>query len=139
MDPEVRDTVAEIRTGFTSRLSAIQSEQHKFLYNWLDTEREVSIKVEQNHQGTEWEVDATVYSQWDYWHTLEMVAKYMLHLWTGRYGPIWRWRPKGLEMISIILNIINDKQRKITRRNYYYPHRTRLNIIINDYFHLSEN
>ena len=84
MDPEVRDTVAEIRTGFTSRLSAIQSEQHKFLYNWLDTEREVSIKVEQNHQGTEWEVDATVYSQWDYWHTLEMVAKYMLHLWTGR-------------------------------------------------------
>ena len=112
-----------------------QNERYSIPCNWGQASREIRVKIEQTRLGTEWETDVKVYSKSDHWHVLETLAKSLIHQWAGRHGPLQTWSPDMTKAAIIILDTIDAKQRKIMRRNWYYPHHTRLNIMIESYFH----
>ena len=113
-----------------------QYEQYSVPHNWMSVDREIRVKVEQTRYGTEWEIGVRVYSKVDHWHALETMARSVIHKWVGRHGYLQTWSPVMIDAAAMILDTINTKQRQVMRRNVYYPHYARLNIMIENYYHL---
>ena len=116
-----------------------RDERYDIPYQWRDTERIINVKIEQDYLGTEWEIKATVYNNIDHWKMLDTVARSMVHLWADKYGKICNWSNRLIRVMMTILEAIDDKQRKLIRRNTYYPHRSRFNIMFLNYYHLNSN
>ena len=136
MDQE--NAVPEITYTHDSSDSSLfsHSERYSISCNWRHVNREISIKIEQTRHGTEWEIEVRIYNKIDHWHVLETIAKNLIQQWVGRHGALQTWLPAMTEAAIIILDTIDANQRKIMRRNLSYPHHTRLNIMIENYFHI---